>query len=128
MENDRCYLISTKRPKETTREGDPKFHADYCNRVTNIYMPFSRGKMFYCKNDLYFNCYTLILLNKQIDEEEKDLRKCSFASHGKNRTIKIKVCTSETFDPCSFSDPFPGLEEMIKSKTQKGNYEDYHFE
>ena len=53
-------------------------------------------------------------------EEEEDLRKCSFSSDGKNRTIKIKVCTSDTFDPCSFSDPFPVLEEIKKSKTQKG--------
>ena len=53
-------------------------------------------------------------------EEEEDLRKCSFSSDGKNRAIKIKVCTSDTFDPCSFSDPFPVLEEMKKSKTQKG--------
>ena len=53
-------------------------------------------------------------------EEEEDLRKCSFSSDGKNRAIKIKVCTSDTFDPCSFSDPFPVLEEIKKSKTQKG--------
>ena len=35
MEKDQCYLISTKRPKEETREDNPKIQADYCNMVTN---------------------------------------------------------------------------------------------
>ena len=41
MEKDRCYLISTKRPKETIKEENPKIQADYCNKVTNIYISFS---------------------------------------------------------------------------------------
>ena len=36
MEKDRCYLISTKRPKGAIKEDNPKIQADYCNMVQNI--------------------------------------------------------------------------------------------
>ena len=64
------------------------------------------------------------MLNKQFGEEEEDLRKCTFSSDGMNKRIKIKICTSETFDPCSFSDPSPVLEDTYKTKTPKGNHKE----
>ena len=77
---------------------------------------------------IQFICYNLTLLNKQIDGEKEHLRKCTFSSNGKNKRIKIKVCTSEAFDPCSFSDPSPALDDMYRSKIGNGNYEVYDYE
>ena len=98
MGKDQCYLISSKRPKETIRENNPKIQADYCNTVPIFILYFLVGTFYFLhfKNDILFIRYTLILFNKQIGEEEKDLRKCSFSSDGKNRTIKTVSYTHLT--------------------------------
>ena len=38
MEEDQCYMISTKRPKGTMKEDNHKIQAHYCNTVRNIYV------------------------------------------------------------------------------------------
>ena len=63
MEKDRCYLISTKRPKETIKEENPKIQADYCNKVTNIYISFS-SRAVVKKIDTLFVTLSFCLTNR----------------------------------------------------------------
>ena len=127
MEKGQCYLISTTRRKAAIKGKNPKIEAGYCNTVRNIYITFSKI-LNHFENYIHLICYNLTLLNKQIDGEKEHLRKCTFSSNGKNKRIKIKVCTSELFDPCSFSDPSPAFDDMYRSKIENGNYEVYGHE